>query len=239
MCCWEIGFKMSGLVWTLDLKSYNIRIKPNSASKRIKHMNPPEEYIHHNAVEPGQGGSNPENNKLLFSTNGIGESNSLEKVRDILFGNQIREVDKRFARIEERLMNELVNVRDETRKRLDALESYIRQEVDSLTERLKKEQLERDAAVRSLSEEQRNVNLSLENKIAQLDEQTTNRQRELREQLLNQSKNLQDDLQQKYEEILTVLKRETQELQKDKTDRSKLAALFTELAIRLNADNKS
>ncbi|MCC5639594.1 hypothetical protein LC593_27975 [Nostoc sp. CHAB 5844] len=202
-------------------------------------MNPPEEYINHNTVQPGQGGSNPENHKLQFSTNGIGESNSLDKVRDILFGNQIREVDKRLVRLEERLIAELVNVRDETRKRLDALESYVRQEVDSLTERLKKEQLERDVVVRSLSEEQKNINLSLENKIAQFDEQTTNRQRELREQILNQSKNLQDDLQQKYEEILTLLKRETQELQKDKTDRSKLAALFTELAIRLNADNQS
>lgn len=202
-------------------------------------MNPPEEYINHNAVEPGLGGSNLENNKLQFSTNGIGESNSLDKVRDILFGNQIREVDKRFARLEERLIAELVNVRDETRKRLDALENYIRQEVDSLTERLKKEQVEREAVVRSLSEENKNINSSLENKIAQFDEQTTSRQRELREHILNQSKSLQDDLQQKYEEILALLKRETQELQKDKTDRSKLAALFTELAIRLNADNKS
>jgi hypothetical protein len=202
-------------------------------------MNPPEEYINHNAVQPGLGVSNPDTNKLQFSSNGTGESNSLDRVRDILFGNQIRDVDKRFARLEERLIAELVNVRDETRKRLDALESYIRQEVDSLTERLKKEQVERDAAVRSLSEEQKNINLSLENKVTQFDEETTNRQRELREQILNQSKNLQDDLQQKYEEILTLLKRETQELQKDKTDRSKLAALFTELAIRLNADNKS
>jgi DNA anti-recombination protein RmuC len=202
-------------------------------------MNPPEEYINHNAVEPGQGVSNLENNKLQFSSNGIGEGNSLDKVRDILFGNQIREVDKRFARIEERLINELVNVRDETRKRLDALESYIRQEVDSLSERLKKEQSERDTVVRSLSEDQKNINLSLENKIAQLDEETTHRQRELREQILNQSKSLQDDLQQKYEEILNVLKREIKALQQEKTDRSKLAALFSELAMRLNSDNKS
>ncbi|MBE9205526.1 hypothetical protein IQ244_03180 [Nostoc sp. LEGE 06077] len=202
-------------------------------------MNPPEEYINQNASELGLGGSNQVNNKLQFSTNGIGETNSLDKVRDILFGSQIRDVDKRFARLEERLISELVNMRDETRKRLDALESYVRQEVDSLTEQLKKEQLERDAMMRSHSDEQKNLNLSLENKIAQVDEQTTNRQRELREHILNQSKNLQDDLQQKYEEILTVLKRETQELQKDKTDRSKLAALFTELAIRLNTDNNS
>ncbi|ALF54475.1 hypothetical protein ACX27_19120 [Nostoc piscinale CENA21] len=201
-------------------------------------MNPPEEYTNYNALEPGQGGLNQVNNKLQFTTNGIGETNSLDKVRDILFGNQIRDVDKKFTRLEENLISEIVSLRDETRKRLDALETYIRQEVDSLTAQLKKEQLERDAGMRSLSEEQKNSNLSLENKISQVDEQTTNRQRELREHILNQSKNLQDDLQQKYEEILAVLKREMQDIQREKTDRSKLAALFTELAVRLNTDQK-
>ncbi|MBD2494189.1 hypothetical protein [Nostoc sp. FACHB-280] len=201
-------------------------------------MNPPEEYTNYNALEPGQGGLNQVNNKLQFTTNGIGETNSLDKVRDILFGNQIRDVDKRLTRLEENLISELVSLREENRKRLDVLESYIRQEVDSLTEQLKKEQLERDSGMRSLSEEQKNSNLSLENKIAQVDEQTTNRQRELREHILNQSKNLQDDIQQKYEEILAVLKREMQDIQREKTDRSKLAALFTELAVRLNTDHK-
>ncbi|MBD2302688.1 hypothetical protein H6G80_16590 [Nostoc sp. FACHB-87] len=201
-------------------------------------MNPPEEYTNYSALEPVQGGVNQVNNKLQFTTNGIGETNSLDKVRDLLFGNQIRDVDKRLTRLEENLFSELVSLREETRKRLDVLESYIRQEVDSLTEQLKKEQLERDSGMRSLSEEQKNSNLSLEHKISQVDEQTTNRQRELREHILNQSKNLQDDLQQKYEEILAVLKREMQEMQREKTDRSKLAALFTELAVRLNTDHK-
>ncbi len=45
---------------------------------------------------------------------------------------------------------------------------------------------------------------------------------------------LHDDIRQKYEEILAALERDTQELRTDKTDRSTLAQLFTELAIRLN-----
>jgi hypothetical protein len=202
-------------------------------------MNPPEEYINHNSVEPGQGGLNQEINKRQFRSNGIGESNNLDKVREILFGGQIRDVEKRFARLEERFVTEIANVRDETRKRLDALEIYLKKEVDSLTERFKKEQTEREAALQALSQEQKHTNLSLEKKLSQFDEQTASSQRELREQILNQSKSLQDDIQQKSEEILALLKREAQELQRAKTDRSQLAALLTELAMRLNAENKS
>lgn len=202
-------------------------------------MNPPEEYINNNLREPGQGGSMQDINKSQLNGTTISELNSLDRVRDILFGNQVREVEKRFARLEERLVKELTNVRDETKKRLDYLETYIKKEVDSLTERLKNEQLERDTGVKALAEEHKNLTISLDKKFAQFDEQTTNSQRELREHLLNQSNSLQDDIRQKYEEILTLLERESQELRREKTDRSKLATLFTELAIRLNSDMNS
>ncbi|MBH8571480.1 hypothetical protein I8752_00235 [Nostocaceae cyanobacterium CENA369] len=202
-------------------------------------MNPPEEYMNNNLGQLREGESNQEITKQLSSDNSISESNSLDKVREILFGSQVREVEKRFARLEERLVKEFTDVRDETRKRLDALEIYLKKEVDSLTERLKNEQTERNAAVQTLSEEHRNIAISLEKKFAQFDEKTTNSQRDLREQILNQSKSLQDDLRQKYEEILALLEREAQELRRDKIDSSKLAALFTDLAIRLNTQNKS
>ncbi|MBW4685968.1 MAG: hypothetical protein KME40_12930 [Komarekiella atlantica HA4396-MV6] len=195
-------------------------------------MNPPEEYIN-NFQEQHQ-----DINKFNNNSN-VPAINSLDKVRDILVGNQMREVEKKFTRLEERLIKESANVRDEAKKRLDALENYIKKEVESLTEQLKIEQLERDAIVRTLAEEHKNITSSLEKKVTQFNEQTTNSQRDLREQILNQSKNLQDEIRQKYEEILVLLEQETKELRRDQTDRSHLAALFSELAIRLNYDTKS
>ncbi|MFN6465263.1 MAG: hypothetical protein RMZ41_026060 [Nostoc sp. DedVER02] len=202
-------------------------------------MNSPEEYINNNSSNMEKQGSNPDINELQFSSNNMSEGRNLEKVREILFGNQVRDTERRFTRLEEHLIKELGNVRDETRKRLDALETYIKQEVDSLTQRLKNEQLERDSQVKAVAEESKNTSISLEKKITQFEGENTNNQRELREQILNQSKNLQDDIQQKSQEILALLEREAQELRKGKTDRSHLAAIFTELAIRLNAENKS
>lgn len=195
-------------------------------------MNTHEEYIAHNNSEPGQALSIQDINKSQFTN--ISEINSLDKVRDILFGNQMREVEKKLARLEERLIKESTNSRDETRKRLDSLESYIKTEISSLAKQINNEQGERGQALKALTEEHKNIIISLENKLAQFEEKTINNQRDVREQILNQSKNLHDDIRQKYEEILAILERDTQELRKDKTDRSTLAHLFTELAIRLN-----
>lgn len=195
-------------------------------------MKPQEEYIAHYNSEPGQASSIPDINKSQF--NNLSEINSLDKVRDILFGNQMREVERKFARLEERLIKECTNLRDENRKRLDSLESYFKTEIESLAKQVNNEQGERGQALKVLTEQHKNITISLENKLAQFEEKTINNQREMREQILNQSKNLHDDIRQKYEEILAALERDTQELRKDKTDRSTLAQLFTELAIRLN-----
>lgn len=176
------------------------------------------------------------NNSHILGKN-PSDTGSLDKIRDILFGNQVKDYEQRFTRLEEHLVKECTNLREDTKKRLDVIESYIKNEVDSLTTRLKTEQNERNIAVTETNEEFKNLVKSLERKIAQLDEQTSQNQRDLRQQILDQSKNLDDDLQHKYKELLAALERESQELHTNKTDRSTLARLFSELALRL--DNES
>ena len=200
-------------------------------------MNTPEdETVTYVMVEAQKAGQNQSGNKDQLAVADAAGSGNLDKVRDILFGNQVREQEKRFTRLEERLVKECTNLRDETRERLESLEMYIQKEVESLTARLKTEQAERDTAVQELAQEIKDITKSLEKKIAQLEEQSTQSQRDLRQQILDQSKSLSDVIRQKYEEASAALEREAQELQIDKTDRSTLASLFTEMAMRLNQD---
>lgn len=163
---------------------------------------------------------------------------NIDKIRDILFGVQMRDYEKRFARLEERLIKEAADLRDETRKRFDALELYIKQEFESLTERLTVEQNARGEAVETLSQGIKDTARTFEKRTAQMDEQSSKSQRELRQQILDQSKSLNDEIRQKYEELTAALQREAADLRTDKTDRSALAALFTEVAMRLNNDFK-
>jgi len=176
--------------------------------------------------------------KQRAETADLSGGGNIDKIRDILFGVQMRDYEKRFARLEERLIKESADLRDETRKRFDALEMYIKQEFESLTDRVTAEQNARGEAVEALSQGIKDTTRSFEKRTAQMDEQSSKSQRELRQQILDQSKSLNDEIRQKYEELTAALQREAAELRTDKTDRSALAALFTEVAMRLNNDFK-
>lgn len=196
-------------------------------------MNESEEQSNYVVVEPKEGIIQGTDQPQFAVGDALG-SGSLDKIRDILVGNQLREYDKRLARLEERLAKEYTNLREETRNRLDSLEMYIQKEVEVLTARFKKDQAERDETQKKFAQEIKDLIDSLATKIAQLDEETSTRERELRQQILSQSKSIDEQMRQKYEEILAALALETQELRNDKTDRSTLASLFAELAMRLN-----
>jgi DNA repair exonuclease SbcCD ATPase subunit len=196
-----------------------------------------QEHITYKEVDLAKNNSLPDTNNSHFFGNNASETGSLDKIRDILFGNQTRDYEQKFSRLEERLTKECSTLREDTKKRLDSIESYIKNEVDALTERLRMEQTERKEAVNELNQDFKNLIKSLEKKISQLDEQTSQTQRDLRQQILDQSKNLDDEIQQNHEEILAALEREAKELRTQKTDRSALANLFAELAVRLNHES--
>ena len=166
------------------------------------------------------------------------ETSNIDKIRDILFGVQMRDYEKRFSRLEERLLKESSDLRDDTRKRFEALEAFVKSEVEALSERLLAEQRNRDESVQNLSRELQDTGKSLERKLGQFDEQTARAQRELRQQILDQSKSLSDEIRQKADELSALLDRQVADLGNAKTDRAALAGLFSEVALRLNNEFK-
>ena len=163
---------------------------------------------------------------------------NLEKIRDILFGAQVTDFEKRFQRLEERILKETADARAETNKRFEALEAFIRKEVESLAERIKTEQAERVESGKEHSREMREAVRSLEKKLAQMDDVTTKNQRELRQQILDQSKALTEEIRSRVRESAAALSREIKDLRAEKTDRAALAGLFTDVAMRLSNDSK-
>ena len=112
------------------------------------------------------------------------EGGNIDKIRDILFGGQMRDYERRFTRLEERLMKESTDLRDDTRRRFDALEAFIKHELEELGERLQTEQRTRDESVQDVARGLKDTGQGLERKLKQFDEQTTRSQRDLRQQLL-------------------------------------------------------
>jgi hypothetical protein len=161
---------------------------------------------------------------------------NLDKVRDLLFGGQMRDYERKFARLEERLAQETAELREDVKKRLAALEAYVRAEVDSLSDRLRSEQETRAGATQDLGRELRDTAQQFVQRASQLDDVVARNQRDLRQQLHAQRQELGEDLRLRVEEVLARLAQEAQELRSDKTDRRALAALLTEMALRLSGD---
>lgn len=159
---------------------------------------------------------------------------NLDKVRDILFGTQMRDYERRFSRLEERLARETAELREEVRRRLSAVEEYAKREAEALAQRIRAEHDERSEGIAGQSRELRDLAVFVERKTSTLDDALARAQRELRQQNLELQQQLTDDFHQKIEQVLSRLAQESRELRSDKADRSAIAALLTEMAMRLN-----
>jgi hypothetical protein len=147
---------------------------------------------------------------------------NIDKIRDILFGSNMRDYEQRFARLEEALKKESSDLRETTRRSLEALEAFVHKELAALDMRLNTERDERSES-----------HSSIVKKIGEFENQEAQAKREIRSDLLQQSKELSDAIRDKGEELIALLDRRAQELQHAKTDRAALAGLFNEVALRL------
>ena len=202
-------------------------------------MMTPEETRKANAGRDEGKGGNGSSKKTSADAAAEAGGGNLEKIRDILFGAQVHDFEKRFARLEERLLKETADARADTKKRFESLESFIRKEVESLADRLKSEQGDRAEAVKEVGRELRETAKALEKRLAVQDEQATKSQRELRQQILDQSKSLTEEIRSRNRETTTTLSRELTELRAEKTDRAALAGFLTDVAVRLTNDVKA
>jgi DNA anti-recombination protein RmuC len=158
---------------------------------------------------------------------------NLDKVRDILFGAQVRDADRRFAKLEERIAKETADLKEDVRRRLGVLEQFVKHEVESLADRLTTEHEARTDANKDLSRELREASKASEKKFGQVDDHIARVQRDLRQQLLETHQKISDEIRQQAQDQLARLARESSELRNDKVDRGALAAMLTEIAMRL------
>jgi hypothetical protein len=71
------------------------------------------------------------------------EGVSVDKIRDLLFGNQMQDYDRRFANLEERFLQRFKEIESETSRNLGAFESNAKKQVDSLAAQLREEKDQR------------------------------------------------------------------------------------------------
>jgi hypothetical protein len=108
----------------------------------------------------------------------LGPAGNLDKIRDLLFGDQVRESERRLSRLEERLVKGYTELKEDTRRRLESLDLFVKTEIEAFAERLKAEQSARDESLGDLSQALRETVKNFDKRASQFDEQTGKAQRD-------------------------------------------------------------
>src|SRR5215208_3688532 len=96
---------------------------------------------------------------------GAGWPVGVDKIRDLLFGNQMQDYDRRFAKLEERFLQRFKDIESETARNLGAFKSNAKKQVDSLAGQLRDEKDQRADADKEIERVLREQNQALEKRI--------------------------------------------------------------------------
>jgi len=163
-------------------------------------------------------------------------SENVDRIREILFGAQMREYAQRFAQLEERLLRETSELKGEVCRRLESAETYTKQEIESLADRQKSERTERTELVERISRNLSEETMALERRLVHSDEQLATDLREVRQSLLERHRNLLDELTQCVGRLETLQNRRMDEIHASSVDRLALANLLSEVSMRIRGE---
>lgn len=165
------------------------------------------------------------------------DANNVNKIRDILFGNQVRDFDNRFMQFEKSITADLDNLRQENKRQIESLQSFVESEFEVLSTRISGEE-------KSRIDELENLNGSLSKSVKQIDKKmadagkTIDSQfRENNQKILKQSQDFNSELHSQIEQTRKRADDSKQELASGKVDKTILAEMLTSLALQMNTDS--
>jgi chromosome segregation ATPase len=168
-----------------------------------------------------------------------GQPESLDQVRDILFGGQMRMVDTRLRGLEERIAQEHEALRNELQRKISELEEASQNEFAAQKERLAAERTKRADDLKSLSAELKESLKNLERRHVKFEEATAQADAEVRDHLMKQSAAFSAELARTSERLTSELARAESALRNDKVDITSLAGTLTDMAARLTGSERA
>ena len=190
------------------------------------------------------------------SDSGQPETASMDQVRELLFGAQLKDMEIRFQRQEERFVRDVADAKDALRKRIDSLENFMSSEVTSILTRIKEEQKERDQSIKTEQREraeyikteqrERVENIAklasdlasaietFERKVEKLSNTMDSTERDLRSLMMDESKSLSDKTEAKYQDALAVIAKTAAQIRHDMVYRTSLSSMLTEMVVKLS-----
>jgi DNA repair exonuclease SbcCD ATPase subunit len=168
--------------------------------------------------------------------NGGPESSGVDKMRELLFGNQMQDYDKRFSIMEDRFQQRLRDLEGESSRSLSSLETTMKKQLESVAGQFREEKDLRADADKELERNLRDHTQALEKRLAQVSDQLARQERDFTDRLAHEVQGLREEIRRRQEDSRATMERMFSELSNVKTDRNLLAGLFVEIAKCLNQD---
>jgi chromosome segregation ATPase len=165
-----------------------------------------------------------------------GEAVGVDKIRDLLFGNQMQDYDRRFAKLEERLHQRFKEIESDSARNLSSFESNSKKQVESLAGQLREEKDQRADADKEIERTLREQNQGVEKRLRALSDQLGQLERDSADRLTAEVQSLREDIKRRNDDIQHTIEKMFAELSNVKTDRNLLAGLFVEVARCLSQD---
>jgi hypothetical protein len=174
--------------------------------------------------------------EALNNTPAGGDAPGVDKIRELLFGNQMQDYDRRFSVLEERFQQKIRDLEAESARSLQSMETSIKKQVESIASQVRQEQDLRADADKELGRGLREQIQGVEKHLGKVSDQVASLDREFTERLGHESQTMRDDIRRRNEDTRAIIERMFSELSNVKTDRNLLAGLFVEIARCLNQD---
>ncbi len=165
-----------------------------------------------------------------------GDGQSVDRIRDIIFGPQMRDYEHRFQSLEAKLLREADELRKHVDQRFEALEKKMSEELASLSNHLEEERKGRSQADAGIVEELRSINEALQRRMEDQGGETQTSFGQLKAQLAENTSQLSKEIAAQSAALTKRLNQEVDDLRSAKTDRATLAALLEQIAAKLQSD---
>ncbi len=161
---------------------------------------------------------------------------NVDQIRDILFGGQMRDYERRFQEMVQRLDQETLRLREDFERRSGAIEKRLDEHLDKLLKQMRQEVNDRGQALDDLEsrvqQAARSARSEVNSAVAALQQDIGAGDERLRNAVVE----LNAALKQVGDHASAVLVAARDELRTEKVSRDDLAAMFTEVALRLKGN---
>lgn len=165
-----------------------------------------------------------------------GPDRNVDQIRDILFGGQMRDYERRFQELNQRLEAELARMRDVQEKRLAQIDKRIDDQLEKLGRQLRQEVQDRTSADDDLESRLQQAARTARGEINKALEAVGQELVASDERHRDALTEAQSAASSRADETEAALSRTNAALHADKVGRDDLAALLTEFALRLKGD---